>query len=158
LVTGYNLPLQKAKASDVRRSRDTYEREAELLYNVLVQIPTDTTIVVEGPSDKEMLLRISVLKARVITLREFTAYAPNIDRLIILTDYDEEGERLNTWLINLINSEYPHIRIMRWYRERLKPLFSRYGEVYSCLKHLSRVGVLERYIRYTDIDWEYENM
>jgi len=76
LVTGYNLPLQKAKASDVRRSRDTYEREAELLYNVLVQIPTDTTIVVEGPSDKEMLLRISVLKARVITLREFTANIP----------------------------------------------------------------------------------
>ncbi len=156
MVTGYKPLLQKW-ASNVRRPKDIYERDAEQLYIVLSEISSDTTIIVEGPSDKELLLRIPFLRARITTLREFFGEAPNIRKTIILTDYDEEGERLNIWLKNIISSEYPHITILDWYRERLRPIFSKYGEIYSCLRHLSRIGVLERYIRYADIDWEYEN-
>ncbi len=141
----------------MRRPRDIYEKDAEELYIVLNEISKDTTIIVEGPSDKEILLEIPFLKARVTTLREFFETAQHIRKTIILTDYDEEGERINTWLKNIISSEYPHITILEWYRERLRPIFSKYGEVYSCLRHLFRIGVLERYIRYADIDWEYEN-
>jgi len=131
------------------------EEIAELLYELLSKLDREVIIVVEGRTDKDVLSKIPPSYLQVITLREVDTIDLSNKKILILTDFDKEGEHLAKRIETYLTSKYSDIILLKHYRNRMKKLIGKWGEIYSGVKYLLRRGCLEKYIRYHEIDWEY---
>ena len=110
------------------------------LYSIFRKLPRHTIVVVEGKTDKEILIQFLIEPGiEIITLRDFRKRIRSIDKeqaVFILTDFDEEGEKyarrikrdlVSMGIVNVLDRE------RRLFRRISKP----YGdEIYSIFKSL----------------------
>lgn len=125
-----------------------YKVEEEKLLKLLnwlsyIDREKDLVVIVEGKTDKEMLLKF-VRSISVFSLNErgilgkIYSCAEKKCKFLILTDFDREGEALNeriTTLLRALNAEVleNERRNFRYYSERLG------DTVYEVIKHLSEI-------------------
>lgn len=124
-----------------------------MLYKIFNDLPENTLIVLEGKTDKEMITKFILDKLddkhiKITTLPEFKRFTGEIGKyrnILILTDFDDEGERLE----KSIKSRLVNIggfRILEWERNRIRRLTRSYGdEIYSIFKSLIKTIELYSY-------------
>jgi|GEM_PF-2195584 len=112
------------------------------LYSIFRKLPRHTLVIVEGKTDKEILVQFLIESGiEIITLRDFRRRIRNIDKkqaVFILTDFDKEGKKyarrikrdlMNMGIVNILDRE------RRLFRRVSRP----YGdEIYSIFKSLFR--------------------
>jgi 5S rRNA maturation endonuclease (ribonuclease M5) len=110
------------------------------LYNIFRRLPKHTLVIVEGKTDKEILVQFLIEPGiEIITLKDFRRRMRSMDReqvVFILTDFDKEGEKyarrirrdlINMGIVNVLDME------RKLFRRITRP----YGdEIYSIFKSL----------------------
>ena len=120
---------QAREAARVRNPRADYYawkmEETERLFDDLRAISeTGTPIIVEGRKDEAALRRLGVrggiycLKARGESRHDFLERLDGVSEAIILTDFDREGKKLETWLYKELSQRGVKSDLKLWTRIR----------------------------------------
>jgi 5S rRNA maturation endonuclease (ribonuclease M5) len=145
--------LKKKRVTQLPHQKWTEKMEA-ILHDLVSDANTGTPIIVEGPKD-EVALRALGIQGPIhcvhngIRLFEVAEQLAHYKRIILLTDFDDQGEKLSKKLRS--NLETMRCKVDLEHRSKMKQVFRRLTkDVESLSSVVSRLQLPSQYALYQD--------